>query len=186
MVVLLVDVISDFAFPDGERLLPRALRAAQKLVALKARAERAGVPCIYANDHYGRWRSDFRSQVQRCTRASSAGSEIAQLLKPSSRDYFVLKPKHSAFYQTCLSLLLDHLGARTLVIGGFSTDSCVTFTATDAYLRGYSLIIPSDGTAACDAASHRAALVQMSRTLHARTPSCSGVNLQAREREAAR
>jgi nicotinamidase-related amidase len=40
-------------------------------------------------------------------------------------DYFVLKPKHSAFYQTPLDILLKHLGARRLILIGLCTNSCV-------------------------------------------------------------
>jgi nicotinamidase-related amidase len=176
VVLLLVDVICDFSFPDGDKLLPRAKRAAQKLAALRERAKRNGVPCIYANDNYGRWRSDFRALVQHCLREGSAGRPIVELLKPDTLDYFVLKPRHSAFYQTCLSVLLEHLQAKTLIIVGFATDSCVTFTATDAYLRGYSLIVAEDGTAACDLVGHRSALAQMKRTLHAQITSCARVS----------
>lgn len=166
--LLLVDVISDFAFPDGARLLPSAMRAARALQALKRRARRAGIPCIYANDNYGRWRSDFRSEVEHCLREGSRGAELVRLLHPEETDYFVLKPKHSAFYETCLRVLLEHLGVDTLVMGGFSTEQCVTFTAMDAYLRGYGLVIAADGTASVSRAVHAQSLRQLTRTLHAR------------------
>jgi hypothetical protein len=56
---VLIDVINDLEFDGGERLLRYALPMADSLAALKRRAKAAGMPAIYANDNFGRWRSDF-------------------------------------------------------------------------------------------------------------------------------
>jgi nicotinamidase-related amidase len=165
--VLLIDVINDMEFPGGDRLAARARSVGKKLATVRQRARRARVPTIYANDNFGRWRSDFSAQVEHCLAEGVRGRALAELLKPAPDDYFVLKPKHSAFYQTCLELLLEHLGVNTLVIGGVTTDSCVTFTASDAYLRGYSLRVLRDGCAALDERVHDSALANMKRVLHA-------------------
>ena len=174
--LLLVDVINDLEFPGGTQLQRSAEPAARLLADLKARAMRAGVPCIYANDNFGRWRSDFSSQVRHVREHHTRGAHLVELLAPSPDDYFVLKPKHSAFYQTCLDLLLDHLGTKTLVVGGFSTDSCVQLSAGDAYLRGLDVVILRDGTATQTPDAHKSALKQMERVLHARTPRCTAVS----------
>ena len=129
--LLLIDLINDLDFPGAERLAPHARRAAERLTRLKERAERAGVPCVYVNDNFGRWRSDFRAQVRHCMASQTPGSEVCALLRPGERDYFVLKPKHSGFYNTCLDLLLEHLNVELLVMAGIATDNCVTFTAND-------------------------------------------------------
>ncbi|EDY19046.1 isochorismatase hydrolase [Chthoniobacter flavus Ellin428] len=165
--LLLIDVINDFDFPEGPKLLRFALPAARRLVALKKRAHRAGVPAIYVNDNFGRWRSDFRKQVARCVDQKCPGSPIAKLLPPADDDYFVLKPKHSGFFSTSLDVLLSHLGARKLILTGFATDICVLFTADDAYMRDYQLSIPVDCSAAETAAAHRRACEHMKRFLKA-------------------
>lgn len=174
--LLLIDVINDFEFSGGDSLARHARPVAQRLAELKRRAHDAGVPCIYANDNYGRWRSDFSAQVRHCLNRSVRGSFMAEALQPAATDYFVLKPMHSAFYQTCLELLLLHLETRTLVIGGIATDNCVSFTANDAYLRNFELVLLRDGCASIDAKAHRAALAQMERLLHARTVHCGDLN----------
>jgi nicotinamidase-related amidase len=180
--VLLIDVINDMEFPGGDRLAARARLVGKKLAALKRRARRAHVPTIYANDNFGRWRSDFSAQVEHCLEDGVRGRALAELLKPAPDDYFVLKPKHSAFYQTCLELLLEHLGVNTLIIGGVTTDSCVTFTASDAYLRGYSLRVLRDGCTALDERVHRNALAHMQRALHADVVASDGVSLRSAAR----
>jgi nicotinamidase-related amidase len=177
--LVLIDVINDMEFPGGDKLATRARSMVDKLVALRARARRARVPLIYANDNFGRWRSDFSAQVEHCLNDGVRGQALARALQPGPTDYFVLKPKHSAFYQTCLEVLLEHLGADTLILGGLTTDSCVTFTADDAFLRGYALRVLTDGSAAIEARAHRGALEHMQRTLHAELVTCADVSLKS-------
>lgn len=178
--LLLVDVINDMEFPGGDKLMRAAQPAAIELARLKQRAVRAGVPCIYANDNFGRWRSDFRSQVLHVRQDGMRGAPLAELLSPGEDDYFVLKARHSAFFETCLAVLLEHLAVETLVIGGFATESCVNLTANDAYLRGYGIYVLRDGSAAQTKAVHTAALLQMARVLHAKTPACRDVRFTRR------
>ena len=165
--LLLIDVINDLEFEGGERLLPAALAVADRLAALAGRARRAGVPVIYANDNFGRWRSDFSALLARVLGEDVRGRPIAERLRPQSSDYVVLKPKHSAFFSTTLDLLLRYLKTRTLVIGGFTADRCVLFTASDAYLRDFRVVVPSDGVASIDARANRVALAQMRALLDA-------------------
>ena len=166
-VLLLVDVINDFNFPRARQLLRYALPAARRIVALKKRLRAQGIPAIYVNDNFGRWRSDFKKQVEKCVSEESLGAPVARLLIPGENDYFVLKPKHSAFYSTSLDVLLDYLGAKKLIVTGFAGDICVLFTANDAYMRDYELIVPSDCVASETAAANRQACQQMKRFLHA-------------------
>jgi len=174
-VLLLVDVINAFAFPQARQLLRFARPAARRIAALKKRLRQKEVPAIYVNDNFGRWQSDFRKQVESCVSEDSAGAEIARLLLPATDDYFVLKPKHSGFYSTSLDVLLTYLGARRLILAGFATDICVLFTANDAYMRDYELAVPSDCSAAETAAAHRAAILHMKRFLRADTRLSSAI-----------
>lgn len=173
--LLLVDLINELEFDGGEKLLPRALPMARRVAALKARAARAGVPCIYVNDNFGKWRSDFRALVDRCLTGDVRGQALARLLPPGDADYFVLKPLHSGFYTTSLDLLLRELGTRKLVICGMATEGCVLFTASDAYIRGFEILVPRDGCASESPPRHRSALDIMKKMLKADTRDCARV-----------
>ena len=131
--LLLIDVVNDLEFDGGAELLTQALPMAEHLAELKARARAHGVPVLYVNDNFGRWRSDFRRLVEHCLGAGR-GRPIVELLQPDEDDYFALKPKHSGFFGTTLDLLLHYLGAQTVIVTGLTTDNCVLFTASDAYL----------------------------------------------------
>ena len=165
--LILVDVINDFDFPQGDKLLRFAVPAARRIQALKRRLRQRHVPAIYVNDNFGRWKSDFKRQVERCISDEAPGAEVARLLIPAEDDYFVLKPKHSGFFSTSLGILLSFLGAHKLIITGFAADICVLFTANDAYMRDYELAVPSDCIAAETKTAHRHACQQMKRFLRA-------------------
>lgn len=143
-----------------------ASRVAPKIERLAGRARRRGVPVIYVNDNFGRWRSDFKSTVAISTKPGQPGREIAMLLRPHEGDYFVLKPQHSGFYGTALEPLLQHLGTRCLVLTGFAGNLCVLFTANDAHMRGYQVVVPSDCTASNTPALTRSALTHVEVALH--------------------
>jgi nicotinamidase-related amidase len=159
--LLLIDVINDFKFPRGEELFAQALQIGPNIAALKKRARAARIPCVYANDNFGRWRSNLDGIVQHCRRAGSLGKPFVELLLPEPEDYFVLKPKHSAFYQTPLELLLKHFGTERLILTGVSSNSCVLFTAHDAYMRDLKLLVPEDCIAACNETEHVSAVRHM-------------------------
>src|ERR1051325_1725044 len=114
--LLLIDVINDFDFPEGEQLLELAMPAGRNIAELTRRAKATKIPVIYVNDNFGRWQSDFKKTVAHATKPDAKGKSFVELLLPGDDDYFVLKPKHSGFYSTSLDLLLIHLNAKNLIL----------------------------------------------------------------------
>jgi nicotinamidase-related amidase len=165
--LLLIDVINDLEFDGGEKLLAHALPMAAALAQLKRRAKADRIPAIYVNDNFGRWRSDFQKLVRHCLNQNVRGRPVVALLPPEEDDYFVLKPKHSAFFQTNLEILLGYLGTTTLILTGMAADICVLFSANDAYMRDFQIAIPSDCVASEDTESNRRVLSLMERVLKA-------------------
>lgn len=164
--LLLIDFINPLDHPGGRRLAPRALRAARNAVLLRSRRSLLKAPVIYANDNFGRWKSDFRQVIDHCEQAPR-GQALVSMIRPAPDDLFVLKPRHSAFFDTPLQSLLEHLHVRRLVLAGVAADICVLFTANDAFLRGYPLWIPADCIAAETAAIERQAVRYFQRVLRA-------------------
>jgi len=155
---LLIDVINAFDFDGSAGIVRAAERAAPRIERLIRRARASGVPLVYVNDNFGRWRSDFRATVRACTQPDKPGWRVANRLRPEDDDYFVLKPRHSAFYGTTLDLLLRDLRVHTLIMAGFAANYCVLFTANDAHMRGFRLVVPADCTASNTEALSRDAL----------------------------
>ena len=163
--LLLIDVINDLAFEGSEALVAQAEPMAARLATLKRRTAAAGLPTIYINDNFGQWRSDFRKTVAHCTSRRSPGRRVLQRLRPTARDYFVLKPKHSGFFDTTLDTLLDALRIRRVILTGIAGNICVLFTANDAYMRDLRLFAPADCIVSNTAADNDHALRQIQTVL---------------------
>ena len=183
LVLILIDLINDFEFDGADRMFKNTLAIAQPIAKLKKNAKAAGIPVIYVNDNFGKWQSDFRKLVDHCLEDNVRGKPIAQLLRPDERDYFVLKPKHSAFYSTSLDLLLRYLKANTLILTGIAGNICVLFTASDAYMRDFNLLVPQDCIASETEADNQHALAYMSKILKADTRPSTDIDLKAMARQ---
>ncbi|HEV2765659.1 MAG TPA: isochorismatase family cysteine hydrolase, partial [Pyrinomonadaceae bacterium] len=157
---------------------------AGRLAEFKRRAARAGVPVIYVNDNFGRWQSDFNKLLKHCLEDDVRGRPLAERLRPDEDDYFVLKPKHSGFFSTTLDTLLEYLQVKTLILTGLTGDICVLFTANDAYMRDFHLVIPADCVASQDPEENRHALEHMRRVLKADIRPSTELDLEELKRDA--
>jgi nicotinamidase-related amidase len=180
LALLILDMISCWDFPDADKIAPGAVRIAPRIGALKTRCKRAGVPSIYVNDNRDRWRSEFRELARLAAGASAAGAAIAQRLQPDDDDYAVLKPKHSAFFETPLDLLLRHLRVSRLIITGVTTDLCISMSAAGARMRDYEVTVPMDCVAALSGPRNAGALRMLEDAHGIRTTRSSRVLLSSR------
>ncbi|MDR3638727.1 MAG: cysteine hydrolase [Isosphaeraceae bacterium] len=174
--LLLIDVINDLAFEEGEQLLRFALPMAERIARLKRNAREAEVPVIYVNDNFGRWRSNVHALVEHCLNDDVRGRPLVERLRPEEEDYFVLKPKHSAFFSTTLDLLLEYLQVETVVLTGLAANICVLFTANDAYMRDFRLVVPRDAVASNTEEENLHALELMRTVLKADTRSSNDLD----------
>ncbi|TGI06143.1 cysteine hydrolase family protein, partial [Escherichia coli] len=70
---------------------------------------------------------------------------------------------------------LEYLGAKTLILTGLTADICVLFTAADAFLRDYNVVVPRDCTASASETEKENALKYIERVLHADTRESSKI-----------
>jgi nicotinamidase-related amidase len=165
--LLIIDMLNPMDFPGNQLLVRDAMKAAERIYALKAKARRARIPVIYVNDNFGRWRSNLEGIVTHCLAQKSKVADIAGLLKPDEEDYFVLKPKHSAFFMTSLEILLEHLEVENLILTGVAANICIWFTANDAHMRDFKIWVPADCTASNRPEETKYALQQMKKVMNA-------------------
>jgi len=181
--LMIIDMINDLEFEGGEQVAAPALAAAERIAALKREARAREIPVIYANDNFGKWRSDFREVVKHCLEDGVRGQRMVELLRPDRDDYFVLKPKHSAFFESTLATLLEHLGTRHLILTGITADICVLMTASDAYMRDYRVHVPPDCVASLESIDTKQALRYMQRVLNADVTPSAELDLDAMAEE---
>lgn len=159
--LLVIDMVNALDFPQGARLLRHAQPAARRVARLRARLKARGVPTIFVNDNFTHWRDNFRQLVAICSQPGVTGAPLVEALPPEQDDYSILKPQHSAFYNTPLEVLLQQLGVRRVVLTGIATDQCILATALDARMRRLETVVAGDGTAALTPQRHRNALAVM-------------------------
>ena len=180
--LFLIDVINDLDFEGSELIVAQADSMAMRLATLKRRATAAAIPCLYINDNFGQWRSDFRQTVAHCTARSSPGQRVSRRLRPTQRDYFVLKPKHSGFFDTTLDTLLEALRIRRVILTGIAGNICVLFTANDAYMRDFKIYAPSDCIVSNTAEENAHALRQIGSVLKGNLTASPLLRFQKRRR----
>ena len=163
--VVFVDLINTFDFPGSDKLLENTKEILPNIIKLKQFAKNNDLPVIYVNDHYGLWQADFDKIIDYCTNDNSR--EVIDKIKPTSDDYFLIKPQHSAFFQTPLQSLLKELDKDHLILAGVAGDICILFTAKDAYMHQMNLTIPSNCMASEEKENNDYALYLMQSVMKA-------------------
>ncbi|MEU1471098.1 isochorismatase family cysteine hydrolase [Streptomyces sp. NPDC005761] len=163
--LIVVDMINPYDHEDAERLVASVERAVPAIAALLRAARATGAPVIYANDNFGDWRSHHGEIVE----AAMAGArpDLVEPLRPDEKSLFVVKARHSIFYETPLPYLLRQLGADHLVLCGQVTEQCILYSALDAHIRHMRLTIPQDAVAHIHPDLAQAALRMMERNMGA-------------------
>lgn len=154
--LLILDMVSTFDFPRGAPLRREAQAMAPRLGALRSRVKASGGVCVYANDNFADWCSDFTTLVQLARQ--SPGRHVLEAVAPDADDAHVLKPRHSAFHQTPLQYLLKQARVDRVLIGNVSTEACVLATALDARIREFEVCVVSDCVASSTPARRMRAL----------------------------
>ncbi|WP_339148277.1 MULTISPECIES: isochorismatase family cysteine hydrolase [unclassified Sutcliffiella] len=163
--LLIIDIINDFQFKHGNALAEKTATIYPNIVKLKDMMIKEQRPVIYINDHYNLWQADYDKIMEKCRNPLSA--PIIEALRPTDQDFFLIKPKHSAFYGTALHTLLSQLKVKNLILTGIAGNICVLFTANDAYMRELGLCIPHDAIASADEQDNEYALKMMKNVLKA-------------------
>ncbi|MFF8730936.1 cysteine hydrolase family protein [Streptomyces sp. NPDC015171] len=178
--LIVIDMINTYDHEDAELLLPAARGIVPVLAALIDRARGADVPVIYVNDNFGLWRSHHGELVE--TALSGPHADLIEPIRPDDASLFVMKARHSIFYETPLSYLLWRLEVGHVVLTGQVTEQCVLYSALDAHIRHLEVTIPKDAVASIHAHLASAALEMMERNMGARIVSADEIDFAASAR----
>lgn len=163
--LIIIDMINPYDHEDAEQLVTSAEGTVPVIAGLLRTARAKGTPVIYANDNFGNWRSHHGEIVE----AALAGArpDLVEPLRPDEESLFVVKARHSIFYETPLPYLLRQLGADHLVLCGQVTEQCILYSALDAHIRHMRLTVPRDAVAHIHSDLAEAALRMMERNMGA-------------------
>jgi nicotinamidase-related amidase len=160
--LIVVDMINAYDFPDAENVAASAKQAVPVIEELIADADR---PVIYVNDNFGQWRSNRDELVEEALQGKHP--ELVEPIAPDDDSLFVVKARHSIFYQTPLEYLLNQEGVDRVVLTGQVTEQCILYSALDAYVRHLEVRVPPDAVAHIYDELADAALSMMERNMSA-------------------
>jgi nicotinamidase-related amidase len=164
--VLVVDMMNSYQHPDAEHLIPNVEKVIEPLTDLVQRARDADhIDLIYVNDNYGDFTADFSDVVRSACHGERP--DLVDPIVPTQHCRALTKVRHSAFYASPVAYLLHRLGTERLILTGQVTEQCILYTALDAYVRHFSVVIPTDAVAGIDAELSDAALTMMKRNMDA-------------------
>ncbi len=161
--VLVVDMMNSYQHPDAEELIPNVGTIIDPLADLIGRARESDeVDLVHANDNYGDFSAEFSDLVR--SALDGARPDLVKPIVPPEGSRVLTKVRHSAFYSTALAYLLNRLETKRLVITGQVTEQCILYTALDAYVRHFPVVIASAAVAHIDPDQGAAALQMTERT----------------------
>lgn len=173
--LILIDMINSYEHPDADVLVPSVRKALPHIVGLLERARNKGVPVIYVNDNFGEWRSHHGEIV--ASAMAGAGVELVRPVQPDADSLFVVKARHSIFYETPLAYLLTQLDVDHVILCGQVTEQCVLYSALDAHIRHLRVTVPENAVAHIHRDLADAALLMMERNMQATITTAEAVEL---------
>ncbi len=156
--LIVVDMIHDFV--DGKFGSDGAKAIVPNIKKLIEWAHEKKIPVIYLKDSHTEEDIELKVWGPHAMEGEE-GSEIIPELAPDRGDIVIPKHTYSGFYRTHLESMLKELEVREVILTGVSTNICVQHTAADAFFRGFSVTVVSDGTASIDPQTHEQALQYM-------------------------
>ena len=163
--LIVIDMINTYDHDDAHLLLPSVEAALPGVTRLLARARSLDVPVIYVNDNFGQWRSHHGEILETALKGPHA--DLVRAVAPDETSLFVVKARHSVFYETPLSYLLTQQGVDHVVLCGQVTEQCVLYSALDAHIRHLRVTVPRDAVAHIHPDLADAALRMMERNMAA-------------------
>jgi nicotinamidase-related amidase len=163
--LIVVDMINGYDFPDAEKVVRSAERAVPVIRELIDRARAEDTTVIYVNDNFGHWRSNRDELVDEVLAGDHR--HLVEPIRPDDDALFVVKARHSIFYQTPLEYLLNQEDVESLILTGQVTEQCILYSALDAYIRHFDVRVPPDAVAHIYEDLAEAALTMMERNMSA-------------------
>jgi nicotinamidase-related amidase len=164
--LVVVDMLNTYEHEDAETLTRSVREVLPNIVDLIERAtDDDDVELVYVNDLYGHWNAGRAELLERVMEGDYR--ELVEPISPSEDALFVVKARHSIFYETPLEYMLRQQGVEKLVLVGQVTEQCILYSALDAYIRHMEVVVPHDAVAHIHADLAEAALRMMEVNMRA-------------------
>jgi nicotinamidase-related amidase len=163
--LVVIDMLNPYEHEDADKLMRSVADVVPVLAELIEEARRSDTFTVYVNDNFGDWSAGRREISEHALRG--AAPELIEPIVPREGMPFVVKARHSCFYQTQLEYLLRQEGIERLIMTGQVTEQCVLYSALDAYVRHFEVVVPRDAVAPIEEDLAQAALRMMEENMRA-------------------
>ena len=164
--LLVIDMLNPYEHEDADVLMESVADIVSPLSRVIERAGTEGIMTVYVNDNHGDWSAARRELVAQALRG--AGAPLVEPIVPPEATPFVVKARHSVFYETQLEYLLRQAEVDRLLLTGQVTEQCILYSALDAYVRHFEVTVPRNCVAHIHADLADAALRMMETNMRAR------------------
>jgi len=158
--LLVIDMLNDFVEEGAVLEVPSARKIIPQIKKRIEEARKKQIKVIYICDAHQKNDKEFQSWPPHAI-SGTRGGEVNEEIKPQKRDFIVKKRRYSGFLGTDLDLLLRELRIEKIYIVGILTNICVFFTAAEASMRDYEVIVYADSVTTISERDHRFALAQL-------------------------
>jgi nicotinamidase-related amidase len=163
--LIVIDMLNSYEHADAEQLTRNVERILPTMRELIRRAADEDVLTIYVNDNFGAWNSNRDELLEQVM--AGEFRHLVEPIAPKPDTLFIVKARHSIFYQTPLEYLLSQEDVDRIILIGQVTEQCILYSALDAYVRHFSVSVVTDAVAHIDPELAQAALRMMERNMRA-------------------
>ena len=143
--LIVTDMLNSYEHADADRLTRSVERSLPAMEWLIGRARESETLTIYVNDNFGAWRSSRQELLENALHGRYG--HLVEPVAPADDALFVVKARHSIFFQTPLEYLLGQEHVDRVVLIGQVTEQCILYSALDAYIRHLDVAVPRDAVA---------------------------------------
>ena len=157
--LIIIDMVQDNF--DNTRRLPVTQLARETIAPLNQLSglfRKRHWPVVFATDAFHRQDFIFKGRMQPHSLAGTRGAEVIRELDRNDEDFWLPKPRFSAFFQTDLEIWLRERGVTLCAVGGISTHFCVLTTVMDAICHDFKAVLLEDCSAAYSREVHEQTL----------------------------
>ena len=165
--VLVIDMLNSYQHEDAAKLASSVADIIDPLVGLISMArERDDVDLIYVNDNYG----DFTADNDDIVRSALEGErpDLVKPLVPDKVRYSCRRSGTAPSTRPHWPICCASKRRKRLILTGQVTEQCILYTALDAYVRHFPVVVPPDCVAHIDADLGKAALRMMEQNMRAK------------------
>jgi nicotinamidase-related amidase len=164
--LVITDMLNPYDHEDAEPLAESVREKLPRIVRLREQAEADDdAMVIYANDNQDQWEAGRQELTERAL--NGRHPDLVEPIVPHDPVPFIAKGRHSVFYETAFDHLLSSYDVERVVLAGQVTEQCILYSALDAYMRGYDIVVPTDAVAHIHEDLANGALAMMERNMHA-------------------